>query len=85
MPSYTITVLGLDLSFKTDADPDRVAAARRLVEERYKMLNTGGKNLSKEKFLAFVAMGLADDLLVSDQKLGDVERKLDKLLKKIDE
>jgi len=85
MPSYNINVLGLDLSFKTDADPDRVEAARKLVEERYKMLNAGGKNLSKEKFLAFVAMGLADDLLLSNQKLGDFERKLDGILKKIDD
>lgn len=83
MPSYNKVILGLELSFKTDAEPDRVETAKALVEERYRLLNPGGKNLSKEKLLTFVALGLADDLLMANQKLGEMEGKLDRILKRI--
>lgn len=83
MPSYNKKILGLEISFKTDAEPDRVERAKALVEERYRVLNPGGKNLSKEKLLTFVALGLADDLLLANQKLDEMEAKLDKLLSRI--
>ena len=83
MPSYNKVILGLEMSFKTDAEPDRVENAKALVEERYRLLNPGGKNLSKEKLLTFVALGLADDLLMANQKLVDMEGKLDRLVNKI--
>jgi cell division protein ZapA len=83
MPSYNQVILGLELSFKTDADPDRVDSAKALVEERYRLLNPGGKNLSKEKLLTFVALGLADDLIMANQRLAEMEGKLDKILTKI--
>ncbi|GFK95216.1 hypothetical protein NNJEOMEG_03074 [Fundidesulfovibrio magnetotacticus] len=83
MPSYSKVILGLELSFKTDAEPDRVETAKALVEERYRLLNPGGKNLSKEKLLTFVALGLADDLLMANQKLSEMESKLDRILKRI--
>ena len=83
MPSYNKMILGLEISFKTDAEPDRVELAKALVEERYRVLNPGGKNLSKEKLLTFVALGLADDLLLANQKLDEMEAKLDKLLSRI--
>ena len=83
MPSYNQVILGLELSFKTDADPDRVDSAKALVEERYRLLNPGGKNLSKEKLLTFVALGLADDLIMANQRLAEMEGKLDRILTKI--
>ena len=83
MPSYNKVILGLELSFKTDAEPDRVECAKALVEERYKLLNPAGKNLSKEKVLTFVCLGLADDLLMANQRLAEMEEKLDKILKRI--
>ena len=83
MPSYNKMILGLEISFKTDAEPDRVERAKALVEERYRVLNPGGKNLSKEKLLTFVALGLADDLLLANQRLDEMEAKLDKLLSRI--
>ena len=83
MPSYNKVILGLEISFKTDAEPDRVELAKALVEERYRLLNPGGKNLSKEKLLTFVALGLADDLLLANQRLDEMEAKLDKLLSRI--
>jgi cell division protein ZapA len=83
MPSYNQVILGLELSFKTDADPDRVDSAKALLEERYRLLNPGGKNLSKEKLLTFVALGLADDLIMANQRLAEMEGKLAKILTKI--
>ncbi len=84
MPSYTLSILGLELSFKTDAEPERVDFAKKLVEQRYNMLKAGGKNLSKEKLLAFVALGLADDVLMSNQRLDDLQSRVERLLTKID-
>jgi len=84
MPSYNLEILGLTLSFKTDAEPDRVEAARILVEERCKLLGSGGKALGKEKLLAFVALGLADDVLMSNQRLDETLTRVAGLLKKIE-
>ncbi len=84
MPSYNLSILGLELSFKTDAQPERIASASELVEQRYNMLKADGKTLGKEKLLAFVALGLADDVLMSNQRLSDLESRVGKLLTKID-
>ena len=54
----------MNLSFKADAEPERIEAARELVEQRYNLLQAGGKSLGKEKLLAFVALGLADDVIM---------------------
>ena len=58
--------------------------AKNLVEERYKQLEFPGRQISKEKLLTFLALGLADDLLQSDQGLTKVEARLERLLTKID-
>ena len=84
MPSYNLSILGLDLSFKTDAPQERVDSAKELVEQRYNMLKAGGKALGKEKLLAFVALGLADDMLLSNQRLDDIHDRVGELLHKID-
>lgn len=75
---------GLDLSFTTDAGPERVEAARKLVEQRYNLLKAGGKTLGKEKLLAFVALGLADDMLLSNRRLDELHDRVGELLLKID-
>jgi cell division protein ZapA len=85
MPSYNVSILGFELSFKTDAQAERVESARELVEQRYNnMLKAGGKALGKEKLLAYVALGLADDVLMSNQRLDDLESRVGALLTKID-
>ncbi len=85
MPSYNMTVLGLQVAFKAEADQKRVEDAKSFIEERYKRLQADGKQISKEKLLLFVALGLADDLLQSNQKLRDTEDGIARLLAKIDE
>ena len=84
MPSYTISVLELEVTFRTDADHARVEAARRIVEERFASLAAKGKNLSKEKLLTYVALGLADDFLLTCTKLGQLETRLEELLQRME-
>jgi cell division protein ZapA len=84
MPGYNINILGLDLIFRTDAGPERVEQASKLLEERFAELEQRGNKLSKERLLVFLALSLADDYLHSDQKLLDLEAKVDGLLQKIE-
>lgn len=84
MPSYNFTVLGLNVSFKADADRERIEEAKDLVEQKYKDLDFDGRRLSKEKLLTYLALGLADDVLQSTQKLDAYDDKLKRLLAKID-
>lgn len=75
MHSHTIEVLGLELSFKLNVDPVRIERAKALLEERYAKLARHGGTLSKEKLLAFLALSLADDvILMQDDKAGADEK-----------
>lgn len=84
MRSYHLNVLGMDVSFKAEADSGRVERAKQLVEKRFDELNFPGRQMSKEKLLTFLVLGLADDVIQSDQKLAEQEQKLAALLEKID-
>jgi cell division protein ZapA len=84
MPTHTLSVLDLEVSFKATADHERVQRAKELLEDRFKELNQHGRRLSKEKLLTFLALGLADDLLQSNKSLDEVEGKISGLLKKIE-
>jgi cell division protein ZapA len=84
MPSYTLSVLGLEVSFTTDADERRVQLAAALLDERFERLSKSGLNLSKEKLLTFLALGLADDYLQTDVELRLYEARIDDLLKRLD-
>jgi cell division protein ZapA len=84
MPNYSMNVLGLAGSFKAEADQERIERARKLLEERYRQLDFSGRRISKEKLLTFLALGLADDLLQSNQRRDELEEKLARLLAKID-
>jgi cell division protein ZapA len=80
MPRYNLPLVGLEISFKTDADEARIQAAKDLIEERYKSLAKNGSTISKEKLLACLALSLADDYLEESQRLGALEEKINKLL-----
>ncbi|WP_028574104.1 cell division protein ZapA [Desulfonatronovibrio hydrogenovorans] len=84
MPGYNINILGLDLTFRTDAGPERVEQASKLLEERFAELEKRGSKLSKERLLVFLALSLADDYLHSDQRLAELQAKVDEQLRKID-
>ena len=84
MPSYSLSVLGLSVSFKAEANHDRIEEAKDLLEERFHQLGFHGRQISKEKLLTFLALGLADDLLQSNQKLSSIKERVSELLNKID-
>jgi len=85
MPRYTLTLFGLEISFKTDAESDRIEAARALLEKRYNDLTAGAGDLSKEKALTFLLLSLADDYLVGETKLARLEEKIGEILEKTPE
>ena len=84
MHSYNMSVLGLSISFKAEADQQRIEHAKTLVEERYSHLVFSGKNISKERILIFLALGLADDLLQSEQNAADYDQRLSELLARVE-
>lgn len=77
-------VLGQDLSFKADVDPERLQRARGMLEDRFAILKQHGRNLGKEKLLTFLALALADDLLESQTELRAVGKKVGKIMTQID-
>ncbi|MHC1702253.1 MAG: cell division protein ZapA [Humidesulfovibrio sp.] len=82
MPRYTITVNGLELSFKTDADEKRIQAAQTLLEERFSELSRDGRYISREKLLTLLALGIADDFLELRQRLEGLEARMQELLER---
>lgn len=84
MHSHTLDVLGLDLTFKAEADPVRIDRARGLLEERYARLAKHGGTLSKEKLLTFLALSLADDVLLMQEDKGRADRRVRELLGNIE-
>ncbi len=63
MQTYNITVCGLEISFKTSVEAQRVYKAAKLIEENYENLQFHGNQLSKEKLMLVLAIGIADDFL----------------------
>ncbi|MDO9631392.1 MAG: cell division protein ZapA [Humidesulfovibrio sp.] len=82
MPRYTITVNGLELSFKTDADEKRIQAAQTLLEDRFSELSKDGRYISREKLLTLLALGIADDFLELRQRLEGLEARMQELLER---
>ena len=80
MAHYNFNVLGQDVSFRAEADPTRIEQARVLLEERYNKLQQHGKQLSKEKLLTFLALALADDMLLAREEMLKSEQKVQSIL-----
>ena len=84
MRSHTLEVLGLEVSFKAEADPQRIERAKALLEERYNRLIRNGGHLSKEKLLTFLALALADDVILLQEEQAETEKKVKRLLTSIE-
>lgn len=80
MQSHTIEVLGLELSFKLNVDPARIGRAKALLDDRYARLAQHGGIVSKEKLLAFLALSLADDVLLMQDEKAEGDEKMRELL-----
>jgi cell division protein ZapA len=81
--NINLTVLGLEVAFRPGADMERVQSAVRLLEERFAELRSHGGQ-SREALLTFLALGLADDVLQSQKKLGDVQSRVTAMLSLIE-
>lgn len=82
MPRYTLNLFGLEISFKTDAENDRIEAAQKYLEGKYGELTSAAADLSKEKVMTFLLLSLADDYLVTKSKLAQMEEKIGEILEK---
>lgn len=80
MRSHTLEVLGLDLTFRAEADPTRIERARALLEERFARLAQHGGMVSKEKLLTFLALSLADDVLLQQDERTKMDRRMREIL-----
>lgn len=85
MQNYSLDVLGLELSFKADADPQRLELARQMLENRFAILREHGRHLSKEKLLTFLALALADDLIETQEAQEDTGKRVQKIMTLIDD
>ena len=84
MPSYNVRLLGQEVSFKTNAEEDRIRQAEQLIRERFQGLDSHGSRISNEKLLILVALSLADDYIQARQRLDAYEEKVYQLLDHID-
>jgi cell division protein ZapA len=85
MPSYNLSILGQEISFRADVEESRIREAEQLIRHKFDRLNTYGTRMSNEKLLILVALSLADDYLQTNQKLLDQDTKLRDILEKIDQ
>ena len=84
MRSHTLDVLGLEVSFKAEADPKRIERAKALLEERYSRLSQHGGHVSKEKLLTFLALALADDVIQAQDDKEETADRVRRLLTSIE-
>ncbi|MFW6142884.1 MAG: cell division protein ZapA [Desulfovermiculus sp.] len=84
MPSYNVRLLGQEVSFKTNAEEDRIRQAEQLIKNRFQGLDTYGSRVSNEKLLILVALSLADDYIQTRQRLDELEDKMNQLLERFD-
>ena len=84
MHSFQLNVLDLDISFQTEADGERVERARAFVEEQFEKISKNGSRFSKERLLTLLILGIADDLLQTQQQVHGMEDRLSRLLQRIE-
>lgn len=85
MRSFQLTILGMEVSFRAKADELRIQRAKAFVEEQYGRLKRHGGEISREKLLTLLVLGIADDLLESQQQMHDVRTRVSNLLQSIEE
>lgn len=71
--TVTLEIAGTRFRLVADAEGDHLRALAKEVNDRVEQLSAGSRTASSAQLLAMVALGLADDLRTSDQKLQRVE------------
>lgn len=85
MHSYNLNIFDLEISFKTDAGPERVDQASAYAENLYQGLKLHGQHLGRDKLLTILTIGITDDLLQLKEQLAVQERRIAELVQKIEE
>ncbi|MBQ4616503.1 MAG: cell division protein ZapA [Mailhella sp.] len=85
MNSYQLDVCDLKLAFRTAAGPERVELARSYVDELYEQVKVHGGSLGRERLLAMLLVGLADDFLQLREQHRKADGRLDELLQSLKE
>lgn len=86
MQEYILNAFDLvNVSFRTEAGDDRVQKAHEYAQSLYEELKVHGGNLTRDRLLAILLLGITDDLLQQKGKLDDLNSSLLSLLKKIDD
>ena len=87
MHSYHLEFLdGLQVSFRTEASAERVARAQAYVEKLYdQMAAQEIAGSRKDRLLAVLLIGTADDLLQLRENIDRMEKRLDVILQKVKE
>ena len=82
--AYNLKIFELEVSFKTEAEPERIEEACSYAEKLYEALKLHGSHLGRDKLLAILILGITDDLLQLKQQKADRETHLKALLELID-
>jgi cell division protein ZapA len=77
---FALSVLGVEVAFRSEADPARIEWARAFIEEQYRRLEERGKQAGREQLLILLVMGIADSMLQSQQDLVEVRQRIEHLL-----
>ncbi len=86
MQEYNLNAFDLvNVSFKTEAIGERVQKAHEYAQSLYEELKVHGGNLTRDRLLAILLLGITDDLLQQKDKAKNLNTFLISLLKKIDD
>ncbi len=86
MQEYILNAFDLvNVSFRTEAGNDRVTKAHEYAQKLYEELKVHGGNLTRDRLLAILRLGITDDLLQQKDKVDAINTNLITLLKKIDD
>lgn len=84
MQTYNLNIFELEVSFKTEAEPERVEKACAYAETLYEALKLHGSHLGRDRLLSILVLGIADDLLQLKQQTAERDERLKALLEFID-
>ncbi len=85
MRSYTFNLFDdLEVSFRSEAELWQVKKACQYADSLYEQLKPQGSHLGRDKLLALLIVGIADDLLQLRQQHEQLEQRLHMLLQRIE-
>ncbi|MGL4721974.1 MAG: cell division protein ZapA [Desulfovibrionaceae bacterium] len=84
MNTHTLTILNIEITFKTELSNNDIEKAKMMLESRAEQIYSQGKTFNKEKILLFVALGLAYNWIQANAQLSVIPGKLESILSKCD-